>query len=122
MFYALESLAPQDLFNGYRGRIFHGREITFAVVEIEPNARLPSHSHHNEQVGLLVRGELTFNVDGETRSVRAGEGWVIPANSAHDATAGPSGAIVIETWSPPRDDFRQLAQLEPCRPGWPDGG
>jgi quercetin dioxygenase-like cupin family protein len=121
MFYTLDSLAPQDLFDGYRARIFHGNEITFAVVEIDPNAPLPSHSHRNEQVGLIVRGELTFNVDGERRTVRTGEGWVIPANAAHDATAGPSGAVVIETWSPPRNDFRELAPLAPCKPSWPDG-
>jgi quercetin dioxygenase-like cupin family protein len=121
MFYSLESLAPQNLFTGYRARIYHGEEITFAVVEIDPNAPLPSHSHHNEQVGLLVRGELTFTVADERRTVRAGEGWVIPAHAAHDAMAGPSGAIVIETWAPPRTDFRELARLEPEKPRWPDG-
>jgi quercetin dioxygenase-like cupin family protein len=122
MFYRLDELAPQDLFAGYRARIYHGNEITFAVVEIEPNAALPSHSHHNEQVGLLVRGELTFNVDGERRRVRAGEGWVIPAHAAHDANAGPTGAVVVETWSPPRDDFRELVPLAQSKPIWPEAG
>ena len=121
MFYTLDSLAPQDLSDGYRARMYHGNEITFAVVEIDPNAPLPSHSHRNEQLGLIERGELTFNVDGERRTVRTSEGWVIPANAAHDATAGPSGAVVIETWSPPRNDFRELAALAPCKPSWPDG-
>jgi mannose-6-phosphate isomerase-like protein (cupin superfamily) len=67
MFYSLDALAPQNLFAGYRARIYHGNAITFAVVEIEPNAPLPSHHHHNEQVGLMVSGELTFNIDGERR-------------------------------------------------------
>lgn len=119
MFYSLESLAPQDVSAGYRARIYHGDEITFAVLEVEPNAPLPSHSHRNEQVGLLVGGELVFNVGDAHRTVRAGEGWVIPANVPHDATAGPDGAVVIETWAPPRHDFRELAQLAPCKPAWP---
>lgn len=57
MFYSLESLPPQDVSAGYRARIYHGEEITFAVLEVEPNAQLPSHHHRNEQVGLLVKGE-----------------------------------------------------------------
>lgn len=120
MFYTLESLAPQDVFAGYRARIYHGQEITFAVLEVEPNAALPSHSHVNEQVGLLARGELTFNVGDEHRTLRAGEGWVIPAHVPHDAVAGPEGAIVIETWAPPRHDFRELETLAPTAPTWPD--
>jgi len=119
MFYSLETLAPQDLFDGYRARIYHGDEITFAVVEIEPNASLPAHHHHNEQVGLIVRGALTFNIDGEQRTVRPGEGWVIPADAMHDATAGPEGAVVVETWAPPRSDFRELTPQAPARPKWP---
>ncbi|MBV8530504.1 MAG: cupin domain-containing protein [Candidatus Eremiobacteraeota bacterium] len=121
MFYSLETLAPQDVFTGYRARIFHGDKITFAVLEVEPHAQLPGHSHRNEQVGLLVRGELTFNVGDEHRILHAGAGWVIPAHAPHDATAGPQGAIVIETWAPPRHDFRDLALLAPVKPMWPDG-
>jgi quercetin dioxygenase-like cupin family protein len=119
MFYSLESLAPQDLFEGYRARIYHGEEITFAVVEIEPHAQLPAHQHRNEQVGLLVRGEITFTIDGEHRTLHAGEGWVIPADAAHDAAAGPEGAIVIETWAPPRADFRELVSGPLSAPMWP---
>lgn len=119
MFYSLRSIAIQDVYAGYRARMYHGEEITFAVLEIEPNAKLPAHHHSNEQAGLLVRGELTFVVGGEQRAVRAGDGWVIPANLVHDAVAGPDGAVVIETWSPPRDDFRELPPGAPATPAWP---
>jgi quercetin dioxygenase-like cupin family protein len=120
VFYSLSSIAPQDVYQGYRARIFHGECITFAVLEVEPFAALPAHSHVNEQVGLLVRGQLTFTVGGESRTVGAGDGWVIPTHASHDAIAGPEGAIVIETWAPPRDDFRRLAAWQPATPAWPD--
>ncbi len=120
MFYSLYSLAQQDIFAGYRARIFHGDEITFAVLEVAPNAALPAHQHRNEQAGLLVRGALTFNVEGERRTVHAGEGWVIPRDTVHDAVAGAHGAIVIETWAPTRRDFRDLAYLPPATPAWPE--
>ncbi|MGA9018750.1 MAG: cupin domain-containing protein [Candidatus Cybelea sp.] len=119
MFYTLGSLAPQDVFAGYRARIYHGEKVTFAVLEVEANAKLPLHHHTNEQVGLLVRGQLTFTVDGERRTVRPGDGWVIPPEASHDAIAGPDGAIVIETWAPPRHDFSDLPLLPLDKPAWP---
>lgn len=119
VFYSLRRIAPQDVYPGYRARIYHGREITFAVLEIAANAKLPAHHHHNEQAGLLVRGELTFLVGNERRTLRAGDGWVIPADAVHDASAGADGAIVIETWSPPRHDFRELPPLSAVTPAWP---
>lgn len=120
MFHSLHTIAPQDVYPGYRARIYHGDAITFAVLEVDPNAALPAHHHHNEQVGLLVRGELTFNAGEEQRTVHAGDGWVIPAGEEHDAIAGPEGAIVIETWSPPREDFQNLAALPLTVPLWPN--
>ncbi|MGB6987224.1 MAG: cupin domain-containing protein [Candidatus Aquilonibacter sp.] len=119
MFYKLSDIAPQDVYDGYRARIFHGDDITFAVLEIAPNAKLPTHRHTNEQVGMLVLGSLTFNVGEETRTLGAGEAWAIPSNTDHDAAAGPEGATVIETWSPPRADFRNLPKLEASTPSWP---
>ena len=119
LFYSLHSIAPQDVFEGYQARIYHGERITFAVLEVAPNAALPMHSHDHEQVGFLAQGELTFCVDGERRTLRAGEGWVIPSNAPHDAVAGEAGAIVIETWAPPRSDFLSLESRPVSAPRWP---
>ena len=108
MFYALESTVPKQLFDGYRARIHHGQHITFALVEVEPNAALPAHSHANEQAGVVVQGEITLTVDGNKRTMRTGEGWVIPPNAVHDGVSGPVGAVLVECWSPPRQDFKTL--------------
>jgi quercetin dioxygenase-like cupin family protein len=122
MFYALNSIAPQKVCEGYHARIYHGERITFAVLEVEPNAPLPMHSHDNEQVGLLVQGSLSFTIDGVKRTLGAGEGWVIPSNAPHDAVAGAEGAVVIETWAPPRTDFLQLQTLAAAPAQWPPTG
>jgi len=88
-------------------------------VEAQPLARLPEHRHENEQVGLLVRGQLTFTIAGRETTVRGGDGWVIPGDVLHGAVAGPDGALVIETWGPPREDFRQLPPAAPGAARWP---
>jgi quercetin dioxygenase-like cupin family protein len=111
MFYSFGSTTPQQLFEGFSARIQHGEQITFALVEVDANAALPAHSHHHEQIGVVIRGEMTLTLSGERRVVRTGEGWVIPSLAVHDGVAGPNGAVIVECWSPPREDFRGLVHL-----------
>src|SRR5438105_3692992 len=55
-FVDLAAIPAQQLSPGYLARVIHGSRVTFAVVEIEPNAELPEHSHENEQLGIVLRG------------------------------------------------------------------
>jgi quercetin dioxygenase-like cupin family protein len=115
----LGDLAPQQLFEGFVARSVHGEQLTLAVVEIEPNAVLPEHEHVNEQFGMVLRGSATFRVGEESRELRPGDIWRIPAHTLHTLVAGPEGAEVLDVFSPPRDDWRGLAALAPQQPRWP---
>lgn len=45
-----------------------------------------------------MEGSFTLLVDGEApRELVAGESYLVPANTVHDAKSGPSGAKVIAT-------------------------
>jgi quercetin dioxygenase-like cupin family protein len=90
-----------------------------AVVELDPGAVVAEHSHESEQLGIVLRGTIDFRIDDERRELGPGGTWCIPANTPHEATAGPEGAIVIDVFSPPRDDFRELPSIEDRTPRWP---
>jgi quercetin dioxygenase-like cupin family protein len=92
-----------------------------SVVELDAGAVVAEHSHENEQLGICLRGMIDFRVGDERRRLGPGETWCIPPNTAHEATAGPDGAVVIDVFSPPRDDFRALEALEHRTPRWPGG-
>ena len=79
-----------------------------SVVELDPGAVVAEHSHENEQLGIVLRGTMDFRVGDERRELGLGGTWRIPANTPHEATAGPDGAVVIDVFAPPRDDFREL--------------
>ena len=116
---AFESLRPYAVWEGVLARAVHGREITMAVVDLEPNAIVAEHHHPNEQLGFILRGELTFTIGGETRRLGVGETYVISADVPHDAVAGPDGASVVDVFSPPRDDWESAPRREPSPGGWP---
>ena len=115
----LESIRPQLRADGYLARAVHGEQLTLAVVEIEPGAELPEHRHANEQFGMVIEGSVVFRVGNETRTVEPGGIWRIPSNTPHTLTSGDSGAIVVDIFSPPRDDWAAREQLEPRPTHWP---
>jgi quercetin dioxygenase-like cupin family protein len=102
-----------------RGRRIDGDRITFAVVELAPDAEVPEHRHENEQVGMVIQGRVTFTIEDETRELGPGGTWCIPSGAAHHVDVGPDGAVVIDVFAPPRHDWDGLPS-GPARPGaWP---
>lgn len=115
----LASVPPQAIWDRIAARSLHGRELTLSVVELDPGAVVAEHRHPNEQLGIVLRGSMDFRVGEERRELGPGGTWLIPANTPHEATAGPEGAIVIDVFSPPRDDWDELPPDPPRRPRWP---
>jgi quercetin dioxygenase-like cupin family protein len=116
----IASIAPQEIWEGVVVRAVHGDSTTMALIELAPNSHVPEHHHVNEQVGVLVRGSFRLRVADETLEVRPGGTWLIPADVPHEVHTGPDGALALEVWSPPREDWQELEREEPRPPGWPD--
>ena len=106
-----DEIVPLQIWDGVVGRAVAGAHATLAVIELDPNAVVPEHRHPNEHTGLLLRGSLTFTVGGETQELRPGAMWVIPGDVPHDVKAGPDGALLVELFAPPRDDWGGLERL-----------
>jgi len=96
-----------------------GERITMAVVELTPNAVVPEHRHEAEQLGMVIRGEVDFTLDGETRHLGPGGTWRILSTLPHNVTAGPAGAILVDIFSPVRSDWDDLPIIEGAAPRWP---
>lgn len=63
-----------------------GREAVVARVELDAGATAGRHSHPGDEIGYVLEGESELRVDGEDpRRIKAGESFVIPAGTVHDA-------------------------------------
>lgn len=118
-FSTVDAIRSQQIWEGVAGWGVHGEQVTLAVIELGPSAIVPEHSHANEQVGILVEGSLLFRIGSETRTVEPGGTWCVPARVPHAVTAGPEGAVAVEAFSPPRDDWQSLELRAPGRGRWP---
>ncbi len=121
----LADLVPIQVWEGVVARRVEGERLTVAVVELAPNAIVPEHRHANEQCGLVIEGEVTFRVGDEERVLGPGGSWRITSDTPHSVVTGPDGAVVLDVFSPARDDWndRPVAGTPdaPVQPLWPRG-
>jgi quercetin dioxygenase-like cupin family protein len=107
------------IWDGVTARVVAGDRSSFVVVELEPGALVPEHSHDNEQLGVCASGSATFRIGDETRELGPGDTWSIPSNVPHEVQVGPEGAVMIENFTPARADWAALERLDSSSPRWP---
>ena len=109
---ALDALDSFAIAAGVRARALFGDSTMLNLVELEPGAVVPEHSHPHEQMGIVISGEIVMIIAGEERACHAMDAMHIPSGVVHAAYAGPEGAVVLDTFVPIREDFRALAGAE----------
>ncbi len=84
-----------------------GREAVVAHVELPAGAVAGWHTHPGDEASYVMEGEATLLIAGQPpRKVSAGQGFVIPAGTVHNArneSAGPVklvGVYVVEKGKP----------------------
>lgn len=115
----IASAEPFRVADGVVARSVDGERVAFAVVELEPATVVPEHSHDNEQLGLVLSGSVSFRLGDDTRELAAGGTWRIPPNMPHEVHAGPEGAVVVDVFAPPREDWAALERIGGHTPRWP---
>jgi unsaturated pyranuronate lyase len=105
------SLEHIRIWDGVTVQAVEGERTTLAIVDLEPGATVQEHHHDNEQLGILVRGAMHFRVGDETRDLVPGDTWRITSNTPHEVTAGPEGALAVESFAPARADWAGLDRV-----------
>ena len=107
---ALEQGIARQLADGLTTRIFPGEQAMVSIVRIEPNASGTVHAHPQEQWGLCLRGSGVRTQGGEAIEVGEGDFWRTPGNVEHGFRAGADGAVIVDMFAPPRDEYRKAGE------------
>lgn len=94
---------------GCRIRTPFGENLMLSYLEMDAGAEVPLHSHPHEQGGVLLSGVLDLTIGEETRRVTPGSLFLIPPNVPHRAVAPDGPAVVLDVFSPIREDYAELA-------------
>ena len=87
-----------------RQQLGYNHELMAVKIWFEEGAIGYNHAHRHSQVTYVVEGEFHFNIDGVTTIMKAGDSCLIQPWADHGATC-PTGGILIDMFSPPREDF-----------------
>ena len=73
-----------------------GREAVTAVAEFQPGASPGRHTHPGEEIGYVLEGKVLLEQEGKPAStLNAGQTFLIPAGTTHNATNTGSGTARI---------------------------
>ena len=73
-----------------------GREAVAARVEVAAGGQSGWHTHPGDEISVVNEGEVTLKVAGQApRKVVAGEGFVIPAGTPHNAKNDSAAAVKL---------------------------
>jgi quercetin dioxygenase-like cupin family protein len=77
-----------------------GRDIVQVRTEIPAGVRSGWHIHPGEEVGYIVAGTVRMEIrDAPTLELHAGDGFLIPPRTPHNATdLGPGTGVMLSTY------------------------
>jgi quercetin dioxygenase-like cupin family protein len=93
------------LFPGVEAYTMAGERLMLSWVDFEPHAVVPAHSHPHEQIGVLLDGELVFQIADQQRTLGPGDMWRIPGGVVHGVEAGSQGARALDVFHPVRQEY-----------------
>ena len=97
-----ESLDVSEPHPGVSLRRFDSVNATVNEYTFDPRASFPLHSHPQEQITLVLEGDVEMTVENETRLLAAGAWSIVERNAEHGITAGSRGARILALVVPRR--------------------
>jgi unsaturated pyranuronate lyase len=80
-------------------------------LRIAPRVVTAVHSHPHEQMTLVERGRVIFTIGNVQRTASAGDVLHFPSQMSHGATMLDEEVVLIDIFSPIREDFLTLNRL-----------
>jgi quercetin dioxygenase-like cupin family protein len=106
-----ESPAP-----GIERRMAVGEKLMICRLRFAPFTVTAVHRHPHEQMTLVERGRVRFFIEGEERTAGPGDVLQFPSNIEHGATMMDEEVVLVDVFTPVREDFLEGAAANPRDP------
>jgi quercetin dioxygenase-like cupin family protein len=100
-----ESLPVEILPDNIERQMIVGEKIMICRLKFPPLTVTTPHDHPHEQITLVEKGRARFIIGNEEKTVSAGDVLHFPPNIWHGATMLDEEVILIDIFSPIREDF-----------------
>jgi quercetin dioxygenase-like cupin family protein len=105
----IDDIPSAEFVPGLTFRPVLGEGVLTNFVHFTPGSEAPRHVHVEEQIVIVLDGEMTFDLDGDVRTMRKGDVAVIPAWVPHGAWTTDTSCLEVDVFCPPRKTLLALA-------------
>lgn len=103
----------QQVAPGQRRKVLYNDRLTMVWLEMDPAPQQPqllTHYHAHDQITMIVEGKAKAQVGDQRREVGPGAAYVAPSNVHHGLRPLSSRLVLVECFTPTREDFRGMPQ------------
>ena len=90
---------------GIERQMVVGQNVMMCRFRFAPFVVTSEHTHPHEQMTLVVKGRVRFIISGKEHVMSAGDVLHFPPHNRHGATMLDEEVILIDIFSPIREDF-----------------
>jgi quercetin dioxygenase-like cupin family protein len=99
------AIPVETVADGIERQMIWGDRVMVCRLRFKPHVVTTVHTHPHEQITLVERGRVRFTVAGTDRMAGAGEVLHFPSGVPHGATMLDDEVVLIDIFSPVREDF-----------------
>ena len=99
------AIPAERIAEGIERQLFWGDRIMVCRLRIAAHTVTPVHSHPHEQITMVERGRVRYTIEGHERVLETGDLLHLPSGIAHGATMLDEEVVLIDIFSPVREDF-----------------
>ncbi len=99
------AIPVEEIGDGIERQMIWGERLMVCRLRFRPHIVTAIHSHPHEQITIVERGRVAFTIDGQTRIASAGDVIHFPSDMPHGATILDEEVVLIDIFSPVREEF-----------------
>jgi unsaturated pyranuronate lyase len=106
VYFNKNDLEPETVEGNVTRYIYTADHMQIVEYHFPPDKTFPPHSHDiHEQMGYLVKGKMGFNINGVEKILLPGDYYHVKAGIEHNAWTFEEPSVLIDIFSPPREDL-----------------
>jgi quercetin dioxygenase-like cupin family protein len=104
------AIPREVLREGIVRQMIHGERLMVCRLTIAPGTAIAAHRHPHEQITIVEKGRVRYVLDAHEKVFGPGDVVLLPGEFWHGATTLDEEVVLIDVFSPIREDFLESAR------------
>ncbi len=100
-----DTIPAEPIAEGITRQMIYGRALMVCRLTFTPGTVTAAHKHVHEQITFIERGRVRFILGTEERVLGPGDVVLLPSGLWHGATMLDEEVVLIDIFTPIREDF-----------------